>query len=156
MRKLLAIGLFLCLCPIFGYSQSVIRQSVGAIGTSYSSDQFDVQSIAAQPYNAVSDNTSTFLPGFIQPLSEAKILGHVVLLKIYPNPTSAILHFSLEEELSEAEVRVYDLLGNVVHQHWLDQISSGSVDCSEWTSGLYTIQIMQADQILCHEKFVKY
>lgn len=147
---------FCCMfMPLFAMSQTVIRESVGPVATSYSSDRIDIQSCIGQPYNTSVVKTSDHRPGFIQPQTEITSFEELISIKLYPNPTSGDLYFSLDKEMTNMEVVVTDLMGNEIFYQNYQTLLSGFTDCSEWASGMYFIQLRQNDNVLGKGKIIK-
>ena len=75
-----------------------------------------------------------------------------VLTHLYPNPTSGMIHITLEENAIHCQI--LDLMGNTL----LETSPSNSafdLDLNEWSSGVYLIKIQMADGTTAYEKVVK-
>ena len=64
----------------------------------------------------------------------AQILDKKGRISIYPNPTTSVLHIDIENK--NTEIKIYDMLGNVVLTSYSSQI-----DVSFLQSGIYFLQI---------------
>lgn len=75
-----------------------------------------------------------------------------VLTHLYPNPTSGMIHITLEENAIHCQI--LDLMGNTL----LESSPSNStfdLDLNGWSSGVYLIKIQMADGTTAYEKVVK-
>ena len=75
-----------------------------------------------------------------------------VLTHLYPNPTSGMIHITLERNAIHCQI--LDLMGNTL----LETSPSNSafdLDLNEWSSGVYLIKIQMADGTTAYEKVVK-
>lgn len=57
-------------------------------------------------------------------------------LKVFPNPTSDILHFEFEERIEDAEIRIYSTIGQLMtHQNITN--TDVQFNVSDWQKGIY-------------------
>ncbi len=74
------------------------------------------------------------------------IIGTIVPLTVYPNPTSdqAMIEFDLEENAA-VQLFIYNNLGQAIRTKNLGRLSNGlhqdRLDVSQWPKGIYTIQL---------------
>jgi hypothetical protein len=155
MTKLLFLFIFNILLSFHSLSQTIVRESIGAVGSSFSSDQFDLQSCLGQPYNTSATEAIDLRQGFIQPENSTSKGNKLVAIKLYPNPVSSRLNFSFENELQNVHLLIYDLMGNIVSNQHFNSLFTGFTNCSLWTAGMYFIQVQKEGQILGVEKFIK-
>jgi hypothetical protein len=74
-------------------------------------------------------------------------------IKVYPNPASNTVYFSLgDETLSRTEIKIIDLSGKTMIIKTLDH--EGSIDISSLNNGLYLIQIKTGEKVFTR-KFIK-
>ena len=73
--------------------------------------------------------------------------------EISPNPATSILNINLSQNLDNATVTIYDILGKKVFTKLLNELSS-SIDVSKWKSGVYLVRISTNTQVLT-KRFVK-
>ncbi|MCA0151854.1 T9SS type A sorting domain-containing protein [Winogradskyella vincentii] len=72
-------------------------------------------------------------------------------LKLYPNPTSAVLNINISDDIQINEISVSDLNGRRID---MNTVTNNSIDVSRLVSGLYIIQI-QTDKGSFSRKFFK-
>ena len=78
------------------------------------------------------------------PLSLDNLTREQIL--VYPNPTKDVVTIKSKETI---DIKLYDLLGNVIID--LKSIQEGNVDLSDYSSGIYNIQIGYKGIILNHK-----
>jgi hypothetical protein len=61
------------------------------------------------------------------------------LLKLYPNPTNGILHFTTSIELPLIHLSIVDMNGRAVHSAQFSDVAAGQVDVSHLKQGLYLV-----------------
>lgn len=69
----------------------------------------------------------------------------LAVMRIWPNPTSDILHLQLDRPLRGAAVEVHDLLGRVVLKQALEPSASPSIDMGQLQPGHYLLRIVSPD-----------
>jgi hypothetical protein len=72
-------------------------------------------------------------------------------LQIYPNPAQVVLNFTLNENSTNASVKVSNLSGQVVYS---GNVSNHQLDISQLKSGIYTITVTTQNS-RCTNKFIK-
>jgi thiol-disulfide isomerase/thioredoxin len=129
-----------------GTGNLVITWSNGATGTSISS-----LSPGSYTANAVDANgcQKTFGPFVVESISAVADPSFVSEMKVYPNPTSSTLIMDLSTSvLINAEVVI---VNNVGQQVWSKNINGSNfserIDVSNIASGIYTIQVKNADGV---------
>lgn len=83
--------------------------------------------------------------------SNAGIIEQSIEAKVYPNPALDFITIEIDSQ-NETDVRVYDLLGALVHQAPVK--SNTTIDISQWKSGIYTLKLENTAHVLI-KKFVK-
>ncbi|MDC1244514.1 T9SS type A sorting domain-containing protein [Crocinitomicaceae bacterium] len=83
--------------------------------------------------------------------SNAGIIEQSIEAKVYPNPALDFITIEIDSQ-NETDVRVYDLLGALVHQAPVK--SNMTIDISQWKSGIYTLKLENTAHVLI-KKFVK-
>ncbi|WP_040278060.1 T9SS type A sorting domain-containing protein [Psychroserpens damuponensis] len=73
--------------------------------------------------------------------------------EISPNPATSKLNISLPQNLDNATVTVYDVLGKKICAKGITNLSS-SIDVSNWNSGVYLVRVSTNNQTLT-KRFVK-
>lgn len=61
--------------------------------------------------------------------------------KLWPQPVQDMLNIELAASLTNAEIRITDLTGRVVHRRRMTQLLRTSVDMSAFPSGLYFLEV---------------
>jgi subtilisin family serine protease len=76
-------------------------------------------------------------------------------LQIFPNPTENTLNLKLSNQPIQ-EIVVFDLLGRVIFQENKSCTSNNSqIDVSDFSNGIYIVQVMSAQGIVSSSKFIK-
>lgn len=73
--------------------------------------------------------------------------------EISPNPATSKLNINVSQNLDDATITVYDVLGKKVYAKELSNLSS-SIDVSKWNSGVYLVRISTNKQTIT-KRFVK-
>ncbi len=72
-------------------------------------------------------------------------------INLYPNPAGDRVYVSFQQPQSIKQVRVYDMTGKLIVEQ-----KAQLIDCSSFSTGLYTIQIIGNQGVLGVSKFVKH
>lgn len=75
-------------------------------------------------------------------------------VNVYPNPTTDIINFNLDEKQGMAKLMITDLSGRVVLENEIDLSNTNSVNVQELNNAFYILNIMVADKKY-HQKFIK-
>jgi len=73
-------------------------------------------------------------------------------MQIYPNPANDILF--IETKLFEAEITLFDILGNEIRKEKIS--SKAQIDVSELTDGIYFIQVSSSQGILSKKIIIRH
>jgi len=77
-----------------------------------------------------------------------------IALHVYPNPSSSIIHFEIEKAEKNRELVLYDQEGRIlVTSAFHTKIIS--LDISEFSSGMYSYAVVEADKIINSGSFLK-
>lgn len=71
--------------------------------------------------------------------------------KIYPNPTKNILNVSLNSEITDGAIEIYDYLGNMVLKYEKVNENKIQLNLSSLTSGIYLIKLKNSSQLFIKE-----
>lgn len=74
---------------------------------------------------------------------------------IYPNPTTGKLDIQFENRISLAEIKIIDVLGQIIMSKNLDSIENVILDLSVISGGVYFIQVNSNNKIIT-QKFIKH
>jgi polygalacturonase len=88
--------------------------------------------------------------GLVTSIKSSSYIG----TKLYPNPSSDILHIQLDQEIKDATFSILDLNGRMIKRFEL-QGKDFSLDLKNIIEGFYLIQISNASGILSAGKFYK-
>lgn len=61
--------------------------------------------------------------------------------RIYPNPVNNVLHVDLGQTLPELKIKIYNLLGQVVHKKEYVNVASTSIKLDNYATGIYLIEL---------------
>ena len=73
---------------------------------------------------------------------------------VYPNPTNSILNIQSKNNQTISEVNVYDLLGKKLINRKVT-VSNTELDLTNYTPGLYLLEVISADNQRSIHKIVK-
>jgi hypothetical protein len=74
-------------------------------------------------------------------------------VSIYPNPVSESFTLSLTENMKNAEIQIFDVLGKIVYNGMVASINN-KINVNDIPTGLYTIRISDGNQVST-KKFLK-
>jgi hypothetical protein len=86
------------------------------------------------------------VPGDWKPVEEGEDTETVAwLVKVNPNPTSGILHLTLQstDPLIPVQVKLYNLLGEVLYSKELSCINACEISLEDKQPGLYLLHVVQ-------------
>jgi hypothetical protein len=76
-------------------------------------------------------------------------------LQLFPNPTENTINLKLPNQQIQ-EIVVFDLQGRVIFQEHTNGASSNSqIDVSDFSNGIYIIQVKSSQGIVSSSKFIK-
>lgn len=75
------------------------------------------------------------------------------VIKVYPNPTTSIVHFDGLDETGDVQFRVSDLYGRTLN---FRQNGNLEIDFSDKPAGIYFVTIIQDNHVLKTEKIIKH
>lgn len=67
-------------------------------------------------------------------------------LKLYPNPSDAVLNISMQNYVANLDVQMFDILGKLVFKQTINTIDVAQIDVSELQEGLYLIKFTIGDK----------
>lgn len=146
----LAFALFLLGGLLEGQAQSIRRQSIGISGANMVSDGLLVKQTIGQPYATATyyENGIGFRPGFQQPAASAsrsmiaqELLQSSVALSIYPNPAASSVRIENIEGVTNGLLKIMDSKGRLMVSKQLSEGESHSINCENWSNGLYLISV---------------
>jgi len=95
---------------------------------------------------------TSFCDGIINGINNA-VVTIPSLLKIYPNPASDHLTLKFAQNTSKAEIKIYNLLGELKSTS-IKSSSESSIDISDLSNGVYIIEVTTEKNIM-RQKFIK-
>ncbi|WP_309641701.1 T9SS type A sorting domain-containing protein [Flavobacterium sp.] len=120
-------------------AQSVV-QSVNSASIITSSSSVSVGEIVVNPTNP--NQPSSGLIGIVAQINhqllEVPQFEVSQSIRVYPNPTQAMLYFETTENLSKETISIYDATGKLIVQKTI--VDNHSLDLSALASGQYIIQ----------------
>ena len=96
--------------------------------------------------------TNTFTTEFVALLESESFQSHEFM--VYPNPTNSILNIQSKNNQTISEVNVYDLLGKKLTNKKVT-VSTTELDLTNYTPGLYLLEVISADNQKSIHKIVK-
>lgn len=150
MRKIISFFVFILMVTSFSYSQTIVRSTIGSIGSSVENGTITVQQTAGQPSATTfvkNEDGSALRQGFHQPYYY-EIERNELNATIYPNPNNG--QFSFQVELQENESYTYVLLDQA-GKEVLKNSGSGNqltdVSIEQPATGMYHLQISSGNRI---------
>ncbi|MBR9846318.1 MAG: T9SS type A sorting domain-containing protein [Algicola sp.] len=67
-------------------------------------------------------------------------------LKLHPNPSDAVLNISMQDNVANLDVQMYDILGKLVFKQTINTADLSQIDVSELKEGLYLIKFTIGDK----------
>lgn len=91
-----------------------------------------------------------------EPVSSKDYVPITGIFKIFPNPTSNTLYLKLEDQLSQANVEIFDLNGKLVKKEVIKD-NYNQIDISILNNGVYLVKVVNSknEQIGKIEKLIK-
>lgn len=74
------------------------------------------------------------------------------ILKLYPNPTSGNISIQTDEDVYGLQCQIFDIYGRLLQNN---DLMSGSINLSDYSSGIYIIKILKDNHIIQTEKIIK-
>ncbi len=141
MKQILCF--FLCCIFTLGYSQTVSKQVIGAIGKTLSNSNLKVSYTVGEPVVGLMTAGGNQLGNGYYPALNLQALNVEdnildVQLKVYPNPTSQLLYVS-HPNLNSFRITIVDLNGKLLYQGKLDK--EEPLDVSFYTQGIYLVTV---------------
>lgn len=96
--------------------------------------------------------TNTFTTEFVALLESESFNTNEFM--VYPNPTNSILNIQSKNNQTISEVNVYDLLGKKLTNKKVT-VSTTEIDLTNYTPGLYVLEVISADNQKSIHKIVK-
>ena len=141
-------------------AQSVRRQSIGTIGTTYHGDQLTIQQSVGQAYQtqAYYKGNAEVLPGFIQPSGYAlSFVSPIVDIQIglYPNPATDVVSFITDKNLEDLTIEVFNRTGKLIYREMINSLAYYKLNCSQWASGFYLLHLKDKPGNMYRAKLIK-
>lgn len=76
-------------------------------------------------------------------------------LSLFPNPTSDILNFRIAGANSISAFQIIDYTGRIVQEGTIDDLSQGTIDVSNYTSGVYFVRATTQNSQQIVSRFIK-
>jgi len=76
-------------------------------------------------------------------------------IKVFPNPSTGLLNVSANNNLSNAVLTVYDIVGNTVAQKSMGTLNNGEVVSMQLPQGIYLVKV-QSNEIVQTSRFTVY
>lgn len=134
MKQLLLLSFLIV--TISTRSQSVI-QSVNSGSIISSSTSVSVGEIVVVPINQ-SQSSSGIIGILTQSQLEVKELEISNTIKVFPNPTMAMIYFQTDTNLIDEKISIFNLSGQLISQKQIK--GDNALDLSELSNGIYLIQ----------------
>lgn len=139
-----------------GDAQTLKRQTIASAGNCVTENGTTVQQTIGQPYNTTSyySNKIRYNPGFLQPVFRVETIKATINATIYPNPASNQITIETTEVLEDVIIRVIDITGKLLLNEKLSELKSYTIDCSNWSNGVYVLSLYDAKSNLFSAKLI--
>ncbi|WP_242092241.1 T9SS type A sorting domain-containing protein [Aestuariivivens sediminicola] len=143
---LFSLSIVFMLLSSYGYSQTVIRQSISSYGTTTTGDDHYYAQTIGQSFNTQSVENSRVMQGFLQPVSIKieKVAQEDVEeldIKIFPNPSRYSVTLKSSDALNEAVILISNVQGHIIYNQKILNLEEHVINCSTWATGLYLLKI---------------
>jgi hypothetical protein len=151
------ISLIIFFFPLIIAGQTIQRQTISSADGSNSLNNVSIRQTIGQPFQTQThtDGSTSFKPGFQQPIFSTEILSTNIQVTLKPNP--ALFSFSLEtsDTLLHAILLVNDASGKIIFTDHFEAFSKTEVQCALWANGLYFISLKDSKGNLVSSKLIK-
>lgn len=113
-----------------GLQKSVSAYNYGRI--TLTEDKFNV--IAVDPDGNVLDNVGI-------PLTADIATDGIIIIDVYPNPSSDIIYYNLPEDVTNNRTTLYNNMGSIVLESETDNTNYGNLNISQVATGQYMLEI---------------
>jgi|GEM_PF-718130 len=139
-----------------GQAQSLKRQCIASTGSFISENGTTVQQTIGQPYGTTSYYSSKirFNPGFQQGVFRVETIKSTISAKIFPNPASNQITIETSSILEDVLLRIVDVSGKLVFNEKLNELKSYTIDCYNWSNGVYVISLSDSQNALYSAKLI--
>lgn len=139
-----------------GDAQTLKRQCVASTGSYVSENGTTLQQTIGQPYGTTSyySNTTRFNPGFLQPVFRIENIKSSIEATIFPNPTSNQVTIESSIILENVIIQIVDINGKILLNQKINEFKTYTVDCSNWSSGVYLISLADSKSSLYSSKLI--
>lgn len=139
-----------------GDAQTLKRQCVASTGSYVSENGITLQQTIGQPYGTTSyySNTTRFNPGFLQPVFRIENIKSSIEATIFPNPTSNQVTIESSIILENVIIQIVDINGKILLNQKINEFKTYTVDCSNWSSGVYLISLADSKSSLYSSKLI--
>lgn len=137
-------------------AQTLKRQCVASTGSYVSENGTTLQQTIGQPYGTTSyySNTTRFNPGFLQPVFRIENIKSSIEATIFPNPTSNQVTIESSIILENVIIQIVDINGKILLNQKINEFKTYTVDCSNWSSGVYLISLADSKSSLYSSKLI--
>lgn len=92
----------------------------------------------------------------INPLSSNTVISKEPNISIFPNPFNDYISIQLNNQSNQLySLRIYNALGQTVQQFENINSEQKTIDCGNFKSGIYLLQLIQNGIIIGHQKLIK-
>ncbi|MDO9187237.1 MAG: T9SS type A sorting domain-containing protein [Bacteroidia bacterium] len=139
-----------------GDAQTLKRQCVASTGNYVSENGTTLQQTIGQPYGTAPyySNTTRFTPGFLQPIFRIENIRSSIEATIFPNPTSNQVTIESTILLENILIQIVDITGKILLNQKVNEFKTYTIDCSNWSSGVYLISLADSKSSLYSSKLI--
>ena len=131
---------------IVSYTQSINQQVISASGTSFSNDEYIIESTLGESVISTLENDKILTQGFHQTSLKISSISESsdIKLKLYPNPNVGV--FTVEfEKRQKISVILSTLNGQDILTEKLDNNIKKTFDISELPQGIYLLKVLDTN-----------
>lgn len=160
IKKLLIFSIAFFIGAFSLTAQSLIRQSLSCLGSSYSTDGVLLRQTIGQPSNTFTFNGEgiSLRQGFQQPLNltEIKLDNELIVdLRIYPNPFTDYFNILIIGNYSDYQLEITDITGRITKTITILNNYEQQIICNTWKPGMYFVNVLNKEKITTSFKIIK-
>lgn len=150
-RSRAIIAVVLIIFSSNSFCQSIIRSSIGSIGTTFYSEGIILKQTIGQssPTTKLITGNATLRQGFQQPVTNQITDESLpqISFSIYPNPATLEFRILLSEEFSEYDLNISQLTGKIFYNEERIKVIDHRINIDGFLPGVYIIQIKAENRV---------
>lgn len=139
-----------------GNTQTLKRECVASAGSSIITNGTAIQQTIGQSYGTTSfyTNKTRYNPGFQQPVFSVETIKSSINATVFPNPSSSQITIETNLTLENVIIQIIELSGKLVLNEKLNEFKSYTINCADWSNGVYLITLSDSKNNLYPSKLI--